>query len=361
MDISSFLIEVATTYDRAAGMSTPTQELLRRAGRELEQHVPGGIEVKGSGGQGGPTFTPWVGFFDPDETTSPQSGVYVVYIFSEDLQGVVLTLNQGITRLVDSFGWRQARVRLAADAARIREAMPSGAIAGLDRKINLGSRGSRQRAYEAGNIAATRYDLDALPAEPQLRGDLRRMMALYQLAVATKRSLLQAEPGSIASASVLQEPVDDPLRDFKPKNSENYTAHLVGRVLTKSRRHEQLIKEYGTWIVSRGYVPSTEEHPKDLVLRRDGREWLVEAKVLYQGNATSAVRAALGQLYAYRHFLYERIEPQLVALFSEPIGDGYVVFLEGCGIASVWKDAEGWGGSTAATTNGIAEYLGVKG
>jgi hypothetical protein len=36
------------------------------------------------------------------------------------------------------------------------------------------------------------------------------------------------------------------------------------------------------------------EHPKDPVLRRDGREWLVEAKVLYQGNATNAVRAALG-------------------------------------------------------------------
>lgn len=97
------------------------------------------------------------------------------------------------------------------------------------------------------------------------------------------------------------------------------------------------------------------EHPKDLVLRRDGREWLVEAKVLYQGNATNAVRAALGQLYAYRHFLYQKVEPQLVALFSEPIGDGYVAFLEACQIASVWKASRGWVGSTTATTWGIAE------
>src|SRR5829696_274797 len=163
MDIASFLLEVATTYDRAAGVSTPTQRLLQRAGNELQQHVPGGIEIKGSGGRGGATFTPWVGFFDPDETTSPQSGVYVVYIFSEDLQSVVLTLNQGITRLVEELGWKRARERLAADGANIREAMPPTAVAGLDSVISLGSRGSRQRAYEAGNIAATRYNLNALP------------------------------------------------------------------------------------------------------------------------------------------------------------------------------------------------------
>jgi hypothetical protein len=329
--------------------------LLKRAGRELQEHVPGGIEVKGSGGQTTATFTPWVGFFDPDETTSPQTGVYVVYIFSEDLQRVVLTLNQGITRLVEALGWKRARERLAADAKNIREAMPPSGVAGLDYAIRLGSRGARQRAYEAGNIAGKSYDLNTLPAEPQLRANLRRMMALYQLAVATKRSLLQAQPGSIASASVLQQPVDDPLRDFKPKNSDNYTAHLTGRVLTKSRRHEWLIEQYGTWVAARGFVPSTKEHPKDLVLRRDGLEWLVEAKVLYQGNATEAVRAALGQLYAYRHFLYLTSEPQLVALFSEPIGDGYVAFLEACGIASVWKEVHSWMGSPAATAYGIAQ------
>jgi hypothetical protein len=61
------------------------------------QHVSGRIEVKGSGGQTSATFTPWVGFFDPDETSS-QFGVYVVYIFAEDLQSVALTLNQGIAR-----------------------------------------------------------------------------------------------------------------------------------------------------------------------------------------------------------------------------------------------------------------------
>jgi hypothetical protein len=163
VDIESFLLEVATTYDRAAGVSTPTQRLLKRAGDELREHVPGGIEVKGSGGQATATFTPWVGFFDPDGTTTPQAGLYVVFLFSEDLQHVTLLLNQGITRLVQELGWRQARERLAADAANIRAALPASALDGLDSTISLGSSGSRQRAYEAGNIAARRYDLDAFP------------------------------------------------------------------------------------------------------------------------------------------------------------------------------------------------------
>lgn len=224
MDISSFLLEVATTYDRAAGMSTPTQELLRRAGRELQQHVPGGIEIKGSGGRGVATFTPWVGFFDPDETTSPESGIYVFYIFSEDLQGVVLTLNQGMFRLAGEFGWPRARERLAADAATIREALPPSAVAGLHRRINLGSRGARQGAYEAGNIAATRYDINTLPHEPQLRADLRRMMALYQLAVAAKRSLLLSQPGSIASSSPRPtgRPYRPPSHDFARKRPKEF-------------------------------------------------------------------------------------------------------------------------------------------
>jgi hypothetical protein len=112
MDIASFLLDVATAYDRTAGVSTPTQRLLRDAWHALGEHVPGGIEVKGSGGQSTATFTPWVGIFDPDETTSAQSGVYVVYLFSEDLQHVTLTLNQGITSLVRALGWKQARKRL---------------------------------------------------------------------------------------------------------------------------------------------------------------------------------------------------------------------------------------------------------
>src|SRR6266498_5725010 len=239
MDITDFLVDIATGYDRAAGVSTPTQRLLARASQHLAQHVPGGIVIKGSGGKSTATLTPWVGFFDPDETLSPQEGVYVVYIFTEDLQSVILSLQQGMENLVKTLGPGKARIRLAADAVAIRESLPPSALMGLDATIHLGSKGFRQRGYEAGSIAAIRYDVSALPSEHDLGRDLRRILNLYQLVVATKRSLLQAQPGSIASPSILQEPGGDPLKDFKPKSSEDYVTHLTGRTLSKSRRHEQ--------------------------------------------------------------------------------------------------------------------------
>lgn len=354
MDLSDFFVEIAATYDRSAGLSTPAQALLRRASDQLGEHATGGILVIGSGGKGTATFTPWVGFFDPDETVSPEAGLYVVYLVTEDLGTLLLTLMQGITELSNTLGNAAARVRLAEEAHAIRSKLPADAIAGLDTGLDLGSRGFRQRAYEAGTVVSRRYSLDTLPAEPELRADLTRFLHVYQLAAAVKRELLLTSPGAISSSSSgTTFVVTDPLRDFKPKSDADYQAFLTGRSMTKSRRHEGLVREYGLWVSKQGWVPSN-PHPKDLVLLRRSKEWLVEAKVLYQGNATDAVRAALGQLYAYRHFLGPATSA-LLALFSEPIGNAYVRFLETCGVASVWKENTQWLGSAGAVTAGLAE------
>jgi hypothetical protein len=149
MDLADFLLDVAYHYSRAEDMASPTQQLLKSADVHLAEHVPAGIVIKGSGGKGTPTFTPWVGFFDPDETETPENGIYVVLLFAEDLASVTLTLNQGITRLTNEVGPGPARQRLAEDAARIREHMPPTELAGLDSTFDLGSSGFRQMAYQA--------------------------------------------------------------------------------------------------------------------------------------------------------------------------------------------------------------------
>jgi hypothetical protein len=62
-----------------------------------------------------------------------------------------------------------------------------------------------------------------------------------------------------------------------------------------------------------------------------------------------AVREAIGQLFAYRHFLYRacrRSDPILLALFSEPIGDAFVALLSDLGIAVAWLRGGAWIGST---------------
>jgi hypothetical protein len=148
---------------------------------------------------------------------------------------------------------------------------------------------------------------------------------------------------------------EDPLKNFAPKDSSDYIAHLAGRVLVKSRAHEELIKDYGLWAGSQGFRPLT-LHPRDLVLERPESEWLVEAKMLYDGNASEAVRAAIGQLFDYRYFFYAKPGlplPLLLALFSESVGGAFVEFLESLSIVSVWRSAGSWAGSSSAVAAGL--------
>lgn len=360
MDLREYFSTVATTYDREAGMSAPTQVLLRHANEHLRAHVPAGFLVKGSGGAGSPTSTPWVGIFDPDETTSPQSGMYVVYLFTTDLETLFLSLLQGITRLTRELGFAGASRRLESESREIREALTQDSVAGLSTSMDLNPAGQkvkldRQKGYAAANIVSIEYAARSLPPERRLQGDLDRFLGVYQDAVAARRRLLPTTPDVTGSQSTApaRETSDDLRLRFKPKNDSDYRARISGGTLVKSRRHERLVRDYGVWAQGRGFAAGT-PHPRDLVLQRDGREWLIEAKIVYRGNATNAVRAALGQLYAYRHFLYET-PPALVALFSEPVGDAYVGFLEGCGIRTVWWERGFWLGSLPAHREGLCE------
>jgi hypothetical protein len=194
MDIDAYLAAVATSYDRQGGLQGYAQDLLRKAPKHLQHYAPAGYIVIGSGGKGMATFTPWFGFFDPDETSSPEQGLYVAYLFVADLSHVSLTVMQGITTLDRTLGRRQARDRLARDATAIRSKMEHSNLGGLHPTITLGLSGFRQRAYEAGCVFAETYETSRLPAELTLRNDLDRFMTLHQVAIGVKRELLQTSP-----------------------------------------------------------------------------------------------------------------------------------------------------------------------
>lgn len=356
MELAEFIFEVAAGYDRYAGMDTPTQRLIRNARSLLTPHAPVGIKVMGRGGQfKSPTSTPWVGFFDPDETEDPKRGIYAAYLFAEDLQSVSLSLQQGITDFEKQVKpLSEARAQLNARATAIRGQIPPAELMGFFADLDLASNGKRQKSYEAANIAALRYQIASLPSEAELRTDLVRTIDLLQTAIEVNRQLGPTVPAVVSSPGPPAAPVAaDPLRHFKPKSDADYLAHIVGRKIVKSRRHETLVNLYEAWAKAHGWKTST-EHPKDLVLRQGGEEWLVEAKVLNQGKAAIAVREALAQLFEYRHFKTTTPGVRLLALFNEPVGDGFVTFLESCGIASVWRSESGWTGSTTAMTAGLA-------
>lgn len=154
--------------------------MLRAAADHLGDHVPPDLIVVGSGGKGVATFTPWIGFFNRLQAHSPQAGIYVVYLFAEDLQSVTLALLQGVTQISEKCGWKEARRILAERAANFRTSLGDRALQGLMPSLTLESRGKRQAGYSAGTIAAISYEVAPLPNEDALLSDLMRMLSLYR-------------------------------------------------------------------------------------------------------------------------------------------------------------------------------------
>jgi hypothetical protein len=161
-----------------------------------------------------------------------------------------------------------------------------------------------------------------LPTEGVLRNDLGRFLALYDSCVDLNDELRATDPEAIhttAGAVGTRRPVRAKAPIFRPKSAGEYTANVQAQQQVRERRHETLVRDFGTLVGSRGLVAATNVHPRDLVVTGPGREWLVEAKVV-KANAELAVREAVGQLFAYRHFYYrleDKPDPLLVALFRK--------------------------------------------
>ncbi|MBU3181166.1 MrcB family domain-containing protein [Clostridium psychrophilum] len=129
--------------------------------------------VKGSSGQGGWTSCPWIAAYNKEITTTIQEGVYIVYLFSEDMERVYLTLNQGCTNLKKKFGKRKATEQMINTRVKIRTEIDSkGFIA--DNNLLVGN-----KDYEAGLIFYKLYTKDNMSQEQQLITDLNNMITIY--------------------------------------------------------------------------------------------------------------------------------------------------------------------------------------
>lgn len=357
MELGDYLYKIGTTFGVGDNttISSEVGRLIRAAPAEIGHLVPGGYLVVGSPGKGQLAFCPWVSIFDPDETTTARRGMYLVYLLAEDRKTFALSLNQGVTEITNAMGAREARKRLAAEAAAIRDALPVDSKAELITTIDLGGRSGLPRSYEAGNLLAITYEVAALPDELTLRADLSRMIALYQDALAIREEVRQTTRDTIVT--VVQQPptrATEPLLHFAPKSDAEYIQTVTARKLRKSRSHETLVARYGQFLRSQQLDVGTNVHPRDMVIIKNGTHWLVEAKFIRRGNATGAVREALGQLATYAYCLYPQdAQPRKLALFSESVGDVYTSLLEHHGIAAVWPTAAGWAGSSSALAAGL--------
>ncbi len=187
--LRNMLGTILRTYQQARsevsfGGENEVSEVFREL-REAVERIPTvagnqHLKVVASYGKGNWATIPWLSILDRRETTTTQRGVYVVYLFSEAGDGVYLTLAQGVTEL-ESLHRKEAVRKLNYRADGVRALIPSLAGAGFDFSagIDLRSKGSKARMYEASTIASKYYGVDELPSDESLIADLDAALQAY--------------------------------------------------------------------------------------------------------------------------------------------------------------------------------------
>jgi hypothetical protein len=347
--ITQHLAQVGVAdYDHRGSLSQPIFQTLRDLREGLRGSVPSHFDITWSRGAGVPPLGLWVSILDPDVTTSPTRGTYVVFLFNRDRTQVSLSLNQGVTAASERA--RELGVRskdLLRSEAEIVRGLLGAETDDLEPVIELGP-GDLLGKYEAGNIYAKTWPLDSLPSDETIEHFVHRFLGLYADAVVAKEVAILRGAAQVPP----REPDVTPKvrqREFKPKDDSDYKANIKAAVQTRSRSHETLIRSLGSWAQGRGFEPNTNLHPRDLVLHQaQGPNYLVEVKVFPPGRPLRGTRECIGQLFEYKHF-YGSPDEALIAAFSENPGDAYIGLNQAIGIATVWPDGYGvWRGCELA-------------
>lgn len=229
-------------------------------------------------------------------------------------------------------------LRTSADIYR--EKFTSTESDGLVKNIDLEKQKGRPETYEAGNILAIAYETSSLPSSEIINSDLTRFFFLYDKVLQYRNELVLEKKIEASGLENNPDKVEEAgLGGFNPKDDSDYVAKMPAYTLTKSRRHETLVRDFGDWVIDNGYDAST-PHPIDLFLQLENKSWVVEAKIVYNLNYAQAVRGAIGQLLEYQHFL--RPNAKLMALFDVEVGGAYLDLLKTLNIVTIWPASDGW-------------------
>lgn len=163
--------ELANHLRKEAGKSIAEEAKL-----DLTKYI-----VSGSAGQSRWAQIPWIAVFDKDITTSAAEGYDIVYLFTADMSGVYLSLNQGWTYFRDKYGFKKGRANIAKVSQYWRNELASA----LDdfRVIDIDLQGKKSGlagGYELGHICGKFYPADDLPDNDSMVNDLRNLLGVYR-------------------------------------------------------------------------------------------------------------------------------------------------------------------------------------
>ncbi len=147
------------------------------------------IQVRASAGQGGWARIPWVALLHADATSTTRDGIYVIFLFREDMSGVYLTLNQGVTEPIRRLGVLAGTDHVRQRAAVLREKVVSLEMAGFERRVAIDLRSEQPAAkqYAASTIAHKLYTRAEMPDEASTVEDLKVVLAAYAGLLASLR------------------------------------------------------------------------------------------------------------------------------------------------------------------------------
>jgi hypothetical protein len=142
------------------------------------------LRVEWSAGKGEFARVPWIAIIDSREVEAPRGGIYCVFLFREDMSGVYVTMNQGVTIPKRELGPSEARRTLANRSLRIRALVSDlrDRSFTLDEHIDLRSAGLGAE-YENSTIAYKLYEINQVPPDSELEQDLDALLIAYSKAL----------------------------------------------------------------------------------------------------------------------------------------------------------------------------------
>jgi hypothetical protein len=356
----------ALGYHHLGDKRQPAQLALKEAKILLSDIVPPGYSVRNSGVAQNLPHIPWIAILDDDQTETTQEGIFLVYLYSSDLKTIYLSLNQGFTRhrvraskqsKIERGGGIQAAAlaSIRSETTAFKSSLKL-AISNLPNSvstIDLKSDVELAEGYEAGHMTGFAYNTSSLPSNETMLRDLESLYALYEEACVFADKSLLLNPETWTSTSGKNEykrrrvhtPGKLNFNDFAPREFSNVL--MKPQTIThgvRSRKHEELISNFADYVRPLGFSLSNRNIGKrDLVMKSStGMEYLVEAKTVNL-DGESAVRDAIGQLFAYRYEYYPKDSyPQLVALFNLPIDGFWQSLLEELSVHWVFKKEGEW-------------------
>lgn len=189
-DLRTIIDKTLKQYLNAKQTPFKNNQLANYFRREPKQYIESYIkktgfhfnyDVKSSVGNGRWAIIPWIVLFDTDISNSATNGIYIAYLFAEDMSKVYLSLMQGWTYYYNEFGTKIGQIKINAASNYWRNSLNLTSSTFSTQDIHLIDPSKRYdtslpRGYELGNIMSIKYDAGQLPTNQKMEDDLSLMI-----------------------------------------------------------------------------------------------------------------------------------------------------------------------------------------